>query len=159
MNRPFFAILFVCALGNASAADSMKLTLQEAVRMALAQNHALKIARLKVIENEQKKAGAKADYFPKIKNQSNVLHATSLENIEIPAGALRWIWSLIRKPFNPCDGAGHSPVGHGARVGRPKEPSGRLRLICSISRMRAWRSSVRVAMAVVASRPGLRTWV
>jgi outer membrane protein TolC len=32
-------------------------------------------------------AGAKADYFPKIKNQSSVLHTTELENIEIPRGA------------------------------------------------------------------------
>jgi outer membrane protein TolC len=88
MKRCLFAILFAwAALGNAFAADSMKLTLQDAVRIALAQNHALKIARLKVIENEQKKASARADYFPKIKNESNVLHITSLENIEIPAGA------------------------------------------------------------------------
>ena len=36
----------------------MKLTLPEAVRLALAQNRALKIARLKVVENEQKKATA-----------------------------------------------------------------------------------------------------
>jgi outer membrane protein TolC len=87
MKRWFLALLFACALGRASAADSMKLTLQEAVRMALAQNRALKIARLKVTENEQKKAGARADYFPKIKNESNVLHATALEDIEIPRGA------------------------------------------------------------------------
>jgi outer membrane protein TolC len=87
MKRWFLALLFACALGHASAADSMKLTLQEAVRMALAQNRALKIARLKVMENEQKKAGARADYFPKIKNESNVLHTTALENIEIPRGA------------------------------------------------------------------------
>jgi outer membrane protein TolC len=87
MNRWFPAILFACAFGNASAAEPMKLTLPEAVQLALAQNHALKIARLKVAENEQKKAGAKADYFPKIKNESNFLHTTSLENIEIPRGA------------------------------------------------------------------------
>jgi outer membrane protein TolC len=88
MKRWLLSILCACAaLGNASAADAVKLTLPEAVRMALAQNHDLKIARLKVIENEQKKAGARADYFPKIKNESTVLHTTSLENIEIPQGA------------------------------------------------------------------------
>jgi outer membrane protein TolC len=72
---------------DASAADPVKLTLSEAVRMALAQNHDLKIARFKVTENEQKKVAAKADYFPAIKNESRVAHVTALENIGIPAGA------------------------------------------------------------------------
>ena len=81
------AVLFAFALGNALAADTRNLTLAGAVQLALSQNHALKIARLKVVENEQKKAGTRADYFPKIKNESNVLHATSLENIEVPRGA------------------------------------------------------------------------
>jgi outer membrane protein TolC len=72
---------------DASAADPVKLTLSEAVRMALAQNHDLKIARFKVAENEQKKVAAKADYFPAIKNESRVAHVTALENIGIPAGA------------------------------------------------------------------------
>jgi outer membrane protein TolC len=87
MTRIFFAVLFASALGNAFAADPMKLTLSDAVRLALAQNHALRIARLKVQENEQKKAGARSDYFPHIKNESSFLHTTSLENIEIPRGA------------------------------------------------------------------------
>ena len=80
MTRIFFAVLFACALGKAFAADSMKLTLSDAVRLALAQNHALKIARLKVQENEQKRAGARADYFPNIKNESSFLHTPALEN-------------------------------------------------------------------------------
>ncbi len=87
MKRGVLTVLFACALGNAFAADAKKLTLADAVQLALSQNHALKIARLKVAENEQKKAGARADYFPKIKNESNFLHVTSLENIDIPQGA------------------------------------------------------------------------
>ncbi len=47
----------------------------------------LKIARLKVTENEQKKAGERSAYFPSITNQSNVLRVTELQNIGIPAGA------------------------------------------------------------------------
>ena len=69
------------------AAEPRRLTLAEAVQLALNQNRELKIARLKVVEKEQKKAGAKASYFPEIKNQSNFLHTTALENIEIPRGA------------------------------------------------------------------------
>ena len=70
------------------AADIRRLTLTEAVHLAIAQNRSLKIARLKVVENEEKKAGEHSSYFPKITNQSNVLHVTELQNIGIPAGAL-----------------------------------------------------------------------
>src|SRR5215510_9133764 len=84
-------VLALYALGmyvhTASAAEPVKLTLQEAVHMALTQNHALKIARLKVIENEQKKAQARSAYFPEIKNESLAAHITELQNIEIPTGA------------------------------------------------------------------------
>jgi outer membrane protein TolC len=69
------------------AADIRQLTLTEAVHLAMGQNRALKIARLKVVENEQKKAGERSSYFPKITNQLNVLHVTELQNIGIPAGA------------------------------------------------------------------------
>ena len=82
-----WCLLAFCIPEVASAADPVKLTLRDAVAMALAQNHDLKIARLKVNENEQKKVAAKADYFPAIKNESTVAHVTSLENIGIPAGA------------------------------------------------------------------------
>src|SRR6185369_8610229 len=84
--RRCFAFLLI-ALGSAFAADSLKLTLPDAVRLALAQNRALKIARLKVAENEQKKSAARSSYFPEIKNQSTLGHTTAQENIEIPAGA------------------------------------------------------------------------
>jgi len=80
------AVMLICA-GCAIGAEPRQLTLSDAVRMALAQNRTLKIARLKVTEKEQKKAGAKADYFPEIKNVSTVIHTTSVENIEIPRGA------------------------------------------------------------------------
>jgi len=70
------------------AGDALHLTLSEAVHLAISQNRALKIARLKVAENEQKKAGEHSAYFPKITNQSNLLHITDLDNIVIPAGTL-----------------------------------------------------------------------
>lgn len=101
MNRWLFAIFFACVLGNGYAADSRQLTLPEAVRLALSQNRALKIARLKVNENEQKKAAAKADYFPQIKNESSFLHTTSVENIQIPAGAFGLIPNAGLVPEHP----------------------------------------------------------
>ena len=79
--------LSVLAAGPQYAADMRHLTLTEAVHLALAKNRALKIARLKVLENEQKKAGEHSGYFPALTNQSNVLHTTELQQLDIPAGA------------------------------------------------------------------------
>ncbi len=69
------------------AADVRYLTLTEAVHLAISQNRALKIARLKVAENEQKKAGEHSAYFPSLRNESSTLHVTELQNVVIPAGA------------------------------------------------------------------------
>jgi len=79
--------LSVLAAAPQYAADTRHLTLIEAVHLALAQNRALKIARLKVLENEQKKVGEHSGYFPALTNQSNVLHITELQQVGIPAGA------------------------------------------------------------------------
>ena len=92
MNRGYFyRILALAGLAALSrvpqfAADVRHVTLTEAVHLAISQNRALKIARLKVVENEQKKAGERSDYFPILTNQSNALHITELQNIVIPAG-------------------------------------------------------------------------
>jgi outer membrane protein TolC len=75
------------AAASQQVAETRHLTLTEAVHLAISQNRALKIARLKVAENGQKKAGERASYFPSITNQSNALHITEFQNIGIPAGA------------------------------------------------------------------------
>jgi outer membrane protein TolC len=82
-------VVGLSALGAAPqfAAEPRHLTLTDAVHLAIAQNRALKIARLKVLENEQKKAGERSGYFPTLTNQSNVLHITELQQLDIPAGA------------------------------------------------------------------------
>jgi outer membrane protein TolC len=78
-----------------AAAEVRHLTLTEAVHLAISQNRQLKIARLKVTENEQKKAGERSAYFPAITNQSNVLRVTELQNIGIPAGAFGTVGGSI----------------------------------------------------------------
>ncbi len=69
------------------AADMRRMNLSEAVQLALRQNRGLKIARLKVVESEQRKAAVRSEYFPELKNQTNFHHTTSVENIVIPGGA------------------------------------------------------------------------
>jgi outer membrane protein TolC len=87
---PISAIAGVLLLCTTSAltAQVRQITLGEAVRLALAQNRTLKIARLKIQENEQRKQGARSDYFPTITNHSDALHISELQNISIPAGTL-----------------------------------------------------------------------
>jgi outer membrane protein TolC len=71
-----------------SPADEVRrLTLAEAVQLALQQNRSLRIARLKVKENEYKKDAARSAYFPMITNQSNALHISELQALTVPAGA------------------------------------------------------------------------
>jgi outer membrane protein TolC len=83
---PAMVTIAVIAAASLDAADVRRLTLTEAVHLAISQNRALRIARLKVTENEHKKAGEHSAYFPAITNQSNALHITDLQIIEIPAG-------------------------------------------------------------------------
>jgi len=68
------------------AGEIRRLTLAEAVPRWPSNNRTLKIARLKVKENEYKKDGARSDYFPTITNQSNILHVTELQNFTISQG-------------------------------------------------------------------------
>jgi outer membrane protein TolC len=85
--RLAIAGLAVLSAAPQNAAEIRRLTLTEAVHLAISQNRALKIAHLKVTENEQKKAGQRSAYFPSITNQSNALRITDLQNIVIPGGA------------------------------------------------------------------------
>src|SRR5579863_7311565 len=88
MNRfVMVAAVGIVAATSQHGAEVRHLTLTEAVHLAISQNRSLKIARLKVTENEQKKAGQHSAYFPSLTNQSNILHVTELQNISIPAGA------------------------------------------------------------------------
>ena len=69
------------------AGETRRLTLAEAVRLAIEQNRTLKIARLKVKENEYKKDAARSAYFPTITNESDALHISELQALPIPQGA------------------------------------------------------------------------
>jgi len=75
-----------CALTCSAAAQERRLTLQEAVSMALDQNHTVKAASYSLAAERQKQNIAKSRYFPSVSNESNVLHITDLQRVEVPAG-------------------------------------------------------------------------
>jgi outer membrane protein TolC len=85
-----FTIVALLSLTTAPqyGADVRKLSLKEAVELAISQNRSLRIARLKIVESEQKKAGERASYFPAIKDHANANDTTGVDHIVIPAGAL-----------------------------------------------------------------------
>lgn len=72
----------------AQPAEVRQLTLTEVVHLALTQNRARKIARLKVMENQHKQSSERFAYFPSITNESHAMYVTDLQNIGIPAGVL-----------------------------------------------------------------------
>src|SRR5271165_3168189 len=93
-NLYFLGILVVLfgAVALATDADSTPaprhITLQEAVQLALQHNHLVRINQFKVEEKQHAKETAKSEYFPSIRNDSNFLHVTDTQLIEIGAGSL-----------------------------------------------------------------------
>jgi outer membrane protein TolC len=76
-----------CALASGAMAQEQRLTLQEAIDLALRANHGLRAASYQVSAEEQKRRIARSNYYPSITNESNLLHITDLQRVEVPAGA------------------------------------------------------------------------
>jgi outer membrane protein TolC len=73
---------------SSSAPPPRQITLHEAVQLALKHNHDIRIAGYTVEEKEHAKQVAKSSYFPSIRNDSNIMHATDTQLIEIKRGSL-----------------------------------------------------------------------
>ena len=83
------AVLIALTLAAAPArSETRKITLNEAVDLALKQNSALKIARARVRESAGKVTSARADYFPRVSNDTNVLGLSDRQLVTVPAGGL-----------------------------------------------------------------------
>lgn len=77
-----------------------KLTVQEAVNLALHQNHAVKIAHYRLEADRQKLRGARSTYYPKVTNESTFLHLSDLQRVEVPAGSLGSIPGSVNLPMS-----------------------------------------------------------
>ncbi len=81
------AVMFL--LGSEQVlAETRKLTLDEAIALAVTQNSSLKIASAKVRENREKRKSVRADYFPHLSTDSNAVHITKNQLVTVPAGSL-----------------------------------------------------------------------
>ncbi|HEX8984761.1 MAG TPA: efflux RND transporter permease subunit, partial [Bryobacteraceae bacterium] len=83
------AVVLAVVLAPAPAQAVMrKLTLAEAVELALKQNTGLKIARARVRENRSLVSAARSDYFPHVNTDSNLWGLSSRQLVTVPAGSL-----------------------------------------------------------------------
>jgi len=71
-----------------TAPPPRQITLQEAVQLAFKHNHDIRIAGYTVEEKEHAKQVARSAYFPSIRNDSNFMHATDTQLIQIRSGSL-----------------------------------------------------------------------
>lgn len=94
MNRRYLVSFLMFLLSTAVAAQeskpvtSRRITLDEAVQMALKHNHVVRLAQYRVDEKEQAKQVARSNYFPSIRNDSGVAQLTDTQFIAIPKGSL-----------------------------------------------------------------------
>jgi outer membrane protein TolC len=65
----------------------MRLTLDQAIDLAVKQNHSVRLRSLSVEQMQSKKDEARSNYLPQINAHGSVLHITQLEGVAIPAGA------------------------------------------------------------------------
>lgn len=83
------AMLVVGLLLSAGAqGQSRSVSLEEAIQLAHQQNRTVYLAHLKVNEANAKLTQARADYFPRVTNETNAMHLSEKENLTIPKGAL-----------------------------------------------------------------------
>jgi outer membrane protein TolC len=65
----------------------MRLTLEQAINLALKQNRSVHLRSLSVDQMQSKKDEARSNYLPQLKASGGVLHITELEGVAIPGGA------------------------------------------------------------------------
>jgi len=83
-----FLISLAMAEETGDTASSRRITLQEAVQLALHHNHNIRIAGYMVEEKQHAKEVAKSSYFPSIRNDSTFAHVTDTQLVQIAAGSL-----------------------------------------------------------------------
>jgi outer membrane protein TolC len=74
------------SMAQQASAGPMRLTLEQAINLALKQNHSVRLRELSVEQMQSKKDEARSNYLPQIKASGSVLHITELAGVEIPAG-------------------------------------------------------------------------
>src|SRR6202795_1405472 len=97
-----------------------RITLEEAVQLALKHNHVVRIAALKVEEKEHTKDIARSAYFPILRNDSNLAQVTDTQFIGIPAGTLGTVsGTAIPERTTILNQGGHTFITSGTQLTQP----------------------------------------
>jgi outer membrane protein TolC len=96
MKRKTFLLLLATALScsltladeTGGTAPARRITLREAVQLALKHNHNVRMAGFAVDEKQHAKEAAKGSYFPSIRNDSSIVRVTDTQLIQINPGSL-----------------------------------------------------------------------
>src|SRR5277367_3142662 len=108
------------AQGTGNTTPPRHITLHEAVQLALSHNHNIRIAGYTVEEKQHAKEAAKSRYFPSIRNDSNFLHVTDTELIEIKAGSLGVVGGTAIPPANAIiNQGGENFITSGTQITQP----------------------------------------
>jgi outer membrane protein TolC len=105
---------------TASTAPSRRITLCEAVQLALKHNHNVRIAGYAVDEKEHAKEAAKGSYFPSIRNDSSFVRVTDTQLIQINPGSLGTVGGTpIPSAASVLNQGGHSLTISGTQITQP----------------------------------------
>jgi multidrug efflux pump subunit AcrB/outer membrane protein TolC len=85
---PAVVVVALCFAATLHAQSPRKLSLPEAVDLALKQNSDLRIGRAKVRGNQYHAAGTRADELPQVKTDGALFGIAKTQNLTIPAGSL-----------------------------------------------------------------------
>jgi outer membrane protein TolC len=105
---------------EAKSPEPRRITLDEAVQLALKHNHVVRIAGYKVQEKEHTKEIARSAYFPVLRNDSGVAQLTDTQFIGIPAGSLGTVAGTgIPEQTTILNQGGHTLVTSGTGLTQP----------------------------------------
>jgi outer membrane protein len=103
-----------------STAPSRRITLREAVQLALKHNHNVRIALYGVDEKQHAKEAAKSSYFPSIRNDSSFLRLTDTQLIQIAPGSLGVAAGTPIPPVNSIiNQGGRKLITSGTQITQP----------------------------------------
>jgi outer membrane protein TolC len=118
------ATALFCSLALAdetgSTAPSRRISLREAVQLALKHNHNVRIAGYAVDEKQHAKEAAKGSYFPSIRNDSSFLRLTDTQLIQIAPGSLGMLGGTPIPPASSViNQGGRSLTTSGTQITQP----------------------------------------
>jgi outer membrane protein TolC len=153
-----FSLVYAAALAGqeAKSPEPRRITLDEAVQLALKHNHVVRIAGYEVQEKEHTKEIARSAYYPILRNDSGVAQLTDTQFIGIPAGSLGVVGgTAIPEQTAILNQGGHTLVTSGTGLTQPltelwkiKSANGVAAADLSAARSREHRTENEVALRV-----------